>query len=101
VRFGKTLVILDVDGLEPMLYPLARRELQHQGSRWVVQVSTCHTTPYRWPISAAPVPYRLRISTIAHALPTGPPRTAAPGLQMGRSGQQLSHTCHLRVASVP
>lgn len=38
VRFGKTLLVLDVDQLEPMLYPLARRELTHQGARWVVQV---------------------------------------------------------------
>ncbi|KAG5188873.1 dynein heavy chain, N-terminal region 2-domain-containing protein [Tribonema minus] len=38
VRFGKTLLILEADGLEPMLYPLARRDLQHQGPRWVVQV---------------------------------------------------------------
>lgn len=38
VRFGKTLLILDVDGLEPVLYPLARRDLCHQGPRWVVNV---------------------------------------------------------------
>jgi len=38
VRFGKTLLIMDTDGLEPMLYPLARRDLCHQGSRWVVEV---------------------------------------------------------------
>jgi len=37
-RFGKTLLILDVDGLDSMLYPLARRDLQHEGARWVVQV---------------------------------------------------------------
>ncbi|GMH82520.1 hypothetical protein TrST_g11065 [Triparma strigata] len=38
VRFGKTLLIMDVDGLDPMLYPLARRDLQHEGARWVVNV---------------------------------------------------------------
>jgi len=38
VRFGKTLIILEVDGLEPMLYPLCRRDLCHQGPRYVVGV---------------------------------------------------------------
>lgn len=38
VRFGKTLLVLDVDGLDSMLYPLARRDLCHEGARWVVQV---------------------------------------------------------------
>jgi dynein heavy chain 2 len=38
VRFGKTLLILDVDGVDSMLYPLARRDLQHEGARWVVRV---------------------------------------------------------------
>ena len=38
VRFGKTLLILDVDGVDSMLYPLARRDLQHEGARWVVKV---------------------------------------------------------------
>eukprot|EP00753_Platysulcus_tardus_P014516 PLAT4386.4.p1 GENE.PLAT4386.4~~PLAT4386.4.p1 ORF type:complete len:4448 (-),score=2754.09 PLAT4386.4:79-13422(-) len=36
VRFGKTLVVTEVDGVEPYLYPLIRRDLQHQGPRWVV-----------------------------------------------------------------
>merc|ERR1711988_1034020 len=30
VRFGKTLLLLDMDGVEPMLYPLARRDLTKQ-----------------------------------------------------------------------
>lgn len=38
VRFGKTLVILEVDGVEPMIYPLCRRDLRHQGPRYVVSV---------------------------------------------------------------
>jgi dynein heavy chain 2 len=38
VRFGKTLLLLDVDGLDPFLYPLARRDLAKQGSRSVVVV---------------------------------------------------------------
>jgi dynein heavy chain 2 len=38
VRFGKTLLILEVDGVEPMLYPLCRKDLCHQGPRWVVSV---------------------------------------------------------------
>ncbi|CAM9334952.1 unnamed protein product, partial [Hapterophycus canaliculatus] len=38
VRFGKTLLVLECDGVEPMLYPLARQDLVHQGPRFVVQV---------------------------------------------------------------
>ncbi|CAM9184751.1 unnamed protein product, partial [Discosporangium mesarthrocarpum] len=38
VRFGKTLLVLEADGLDPMLYPLVRRDLMHQGPRYVVQV---------------------------------------------------------------
>ena len=38
VRFGKTLLILEVDGVEPMLYPLCRKDLCHQGPRFVVNV---------------------------------------------------------------
>lgn len=38
VRFGKTLVVLEVDGLEPTLYPLCRKDLCHQGPRYVVNV---------------------------------------------------------------
>ena len=38
VRFGKTLVIQEVDGVEPLLFPLLRKELVSQGPRYVVQV---------------------------------------------------------------
>ena len=38
VRFGKTLVVLEVDGVESALYPLCRKDLCHQGPRWVVNV---------------------------------------------------------------
>ncbi|CAN0042899.1 unnamed protein product [Ascophyllum nodosum] len=38
VRFGKTLLVLECEGVEPMLYPLARKDLVHQGPRYVVQV---------------------------------------------------------------
>jgi len=38
VRFGKTLLLVDVDGLDPMLYPLARRDLYKDGSRLCVHV---------------------------------------------------------------
>ena len=38
VRFGKTLLILEVDGVEPMLYPLCRKDLAHQGPRFVVNI---------------------------------------------------------------
>ena len=38
MRFGKTLVIQEVDGVEPLLYPLVRRDLESQGPRFVVQI---------------------------------------------------------------
>ena len=38
VRFGKTLLIQEVDGVEPVLYPLLRGDLIAQGPRFVVQV---------------------------------------------------------------
>lgn len=38
VRFGKTLLLLDVEGVDPYLYPLIRRDLCHQGPRYVVQL---------------------------------------------------------------
>uniref|UniRef100_A0A8C2M1K4 Cytoplasmic dynein 2 heavy chain 1 n=1 Tax=Cricetulus griseus TaxID=10029 RepID=A0A8C2M1K4_CRIGR len=38
VRFGKTLIIQEVDGVEPVLYPLLRRDLVAQGPRYVVQI---------------------------------------------------------------
>ena len=38
VRFGKTLLIQEVDGIAPVLYPLLRKDLSKQGPRFVVQV---------------------------------------------------------------
>jgi dynein heavy chain 2 len=38
VRFGKTLVILEVDSVEPMLVPLVKRDFTNQGSRRVVKL---------------------------------------------------------------
>ena len=38
VRFGKTLLITEVDGIEPLLFPLIRRDLLHQGPKLVVNV---------------------------------------------------------------
>ena len=38
VRFGKTLVIEEVDKIEPILYSIVRKDLERQGLRWVVQV---------------------------------------------------------------
>ncbi|CAG2190736.1 DNCH2 [Mytilus edulis] len=38
VRFGKTLIIQEVDGVEPVLYPLLRGDLHAQGPRFVVQI---------------------------------------------------------------
>jgi len=36
VRFGKVLIIQEMDFIEPLLYPLLRKDLIHQGPRWVV-----------------------------------------------------------------
>jgi len=38
VRFGKTLLIREADRIDPLLYPLLRRDFTHQGPRLVVQV---------------------------------------------------------------
>ena len=38
VRFGKTLVIQEVDGVEPILYPLLRKDFTSQGPRYVVNI---------------------------------------------------------------
>lgn len=37
VRFGKTLIIREMDEVEPALYPLLRRDLIAQGSYSTVQ----------------------------------------------------------------
>ena len=38
IRFGKTLVIQEVDSVEPMLFPVLRKDLVNQGPRFVVQI---------------------------------------------------------------
>ena len=38
MRFGKTLIIQEVDGVEPLLFPLLRKDLKSQGPRFVVQI---------------------------------------------------------------
>ena len=38
IRFGKTLLVQEVDTIEPMLYPILRRDLVAQGPRFCVQV---------------------------------------------------------------
>ena len=38
VRFGKTLVIQEVDGVEPLITPLLRKDLVSQGHRYAVQI---------------------------------------------------------------
>ncbi|XP_028320044.1 cytoplasmic dynein 2 heavy chain 1 isoform X2 [Gouania willdenowi] len=38
VRFGKTLIIQEMDGVEPVLYPLLRKDLIAQGPRYMVQI---------------------------------------------------------------
>lgn len=38
VRFGKTLIIQEADTIEPILFPIMRKELQSQGPRFMVQI---------------------------------------------------------------
>lgn len=38
VRFGKTLIIQEMDGVEPILYPLLRGDLTAMGPRYVCQI---------------------------------------------------------------
>jgi hypothetical protein len=38
VRFGKTLVVDEVDSVEPILYTVLRRDLLRQGTRLLVQI---------------------------------------------------------------
>ena len=38
IRFGKTLIIQEVDGIEAMLVPILRKDLLQQGPRQVVQI---------------------------------------------------------------
>ena len=38
IRFGKVLIILEVDGIESMLFPILRKDLIQQGPRQVVQI---------------------------------------------------------------
>lgn len=38
IRFGKVLVIQEVDGIEAMLFPVLRKDLSQQGPRQVVQI---------------------------------------------------------------
>ena len=38
VRFGKTLVVTEIDSVDPVLVPLLRRDLLHEGPRFVVMV---------------------------------------------------------------
>ena len=72
VRFGKTLLPLDCDGLEPMLYPLARRDLAKQGSRCSVVVgdkvvdelkSNTHATSHT-PMKHVITPYLSHFSSV-------------------------------------
>lgn len=42
VRFGKTLIIQEMDGVEPVLYPLLRRDLIAQGAHKIPFYSEGH-----------------------------------------------------------
>jgi len=38
IRFGKTLIVQENDTLEGMMFPILRKDLLHQGPRWVVNI---------------------------------------------------------------
>ena len=38
IRFGKTLIVQENDCLEGMMFPILRKDLLHQGPRWVVNI---------------------------------------------------------------
>ncbi|CAM1329611.1 Uncharacterised protein at_DN1743, partial [Pycnogonum litorale] len=38
IRFGKTLVVQEVDSVEPVLYPILRGDVISQGTRYVIQI---------------------------------------------------------------
>lgn len=38
VRFGKALIVQDVDEIEPLMFPLLRNDLERQNSKWTVRV---------------------------------------------------------------
>jgi dynein heavy chain 2, cytosolic len=38
LRFGKILILQELDSIEGILFPILRNELIHQGPRWVLQV---------------------------------------------------------------
>lgn len=54
VRFGKTLIIQEMDGVEPVLYPLLRKDLIAQGVYSHTHMPTNtnthihHYTQYKW-----------------------------------------------------
>jgi dynein heavy chain 2 len=39
IRFGKTLIVEDVSSIEPILYPVLRKDLMKQGPRFMVQLA--------------------------------------------------------------
>ena len=41
IRFGKTLLVQEVDNLEPILYPVLRGELIKQGEGMNLHASVC------------------------------------------------------------
>ena len=38
IRFGKTLLLQELDSIESVLVPMLRRDLIHQGPRWVIMI---------------------------------------------------------------
>ena len=38
MRFGKTLIVQEVDFIEPILFPIIRKDLLAQGPRFCVQI---------------------------------------------------------------
>ena len=41
MRFGKTLVIQEMDGVEPVLYPILRGDFISQGQAHILLTSAC------------------------------------------------------------
>ncbi|KAK7197103.1 dynein heavy chain [Novymonas esmeraldas] len=46
LRFGKKFIMTDVDGVEPFLYPILRKELHNEGTKRVIQIGDRRTVDY-------------------------------------------------------
>ncbi|CAD2214773.1 hypothetical protein AGDE_00719 [Angomonas deanei] len=46
LRFGKKLLITDVDKVEPFIYPILRKEIHNEGTKRVIQIGDRRTVDY-------------------------------------------------------